>query len=135
MNSYYAPYVIRDEAGYWHDYNLPTTGPGPYGVELIIYVSSDEVLDCKQLLAAIKPFLKPAPPGVWYKITVSERNIRKDRLVTAPVLMTLHKGNQVQVSEVVDGQNGKWGKVVSYKIGDVITSSNGYIFLASLSQA
>ena len=30
-----APYVIRDDAGYWHSYELPTAGLGPVGVSLI----------------------------------------------------------------------------------------------------
>jgi hypothetical protein len=128
-----APYVIRDPQGYWHDYQLETTTDQP-GISMIVYLQSGETLDCSTILNALKPALNPAPAGKWYRITVAERNIRTKALTTAPIVMTLKLNNQVQVSALVDGPQGKWGKVMAIKLGEIVSIKDGYIYMASLKE-
>ena len=125
-----APYVIRDDQGFWHTYDLPTAWDDrPVGVLLVVYLQPLETLSCQTIIDALKPALHPAPQGDWYSITVADRNVRS----SAPlgnVLITLHYPDQVQVVEKV--LLGTWGRIVAYSHNRVITALNGFVLMSSL---
>jgi GH25 family lysozyme M1 (1,4-beta-N-acetylmuramidase) len=70
----------------------------------------------------------PQPIGVWYRITVPDRNIRiTPNSLTGKVIITLHRGDIVLVDETVNGLPGVWGEVTAYKQRNMVTPSPGYV--------
>ena len=129
----YAPYIIRDEQGYWHTYKLErSTESNPVGVCLIVMIQYDEILEIQAVIDALKPALKPAPVGDWYLITVAERVIRKDANTLTPIVISLKKNDKVQITEKKKAPPGEWGKVVTININGTIRNISGWIYLGSL---
>lgn len=77
----------------------------------------------------------PAPvQGDWYSVSVAERNIRRNpNAVTGQVVLTLTRGDQVQVSNIVSGVPGQWGVTVAWKRAGTIHELKGcYVYMSSL---
>jgi hypothetical protein len=127
-----APYIIRDEKGYWHDYQLPTAWDDkPVGVLLVVYLQPGETLDCQTLLTALKPALTPAPPGNWYRVTVVGRNVRAEA-PNGKVVFTLAYNDLVQVVETKKVWLQTWGRVAAYKRGSRVYPLAGWVYMSSL---
>ena len=104
-----APYVIRDEAGYWHNYVLPTAwNDKPIGVSLIVYIQPGEMLDCETITHTLRTALSHSPKGEWYRITVAVRLIRSEPRTNATIVYSLQRGDRVQIFEQVSVSPGKW---------------------------
>ena len=75
----------------------------------------------------------PAPVGVWYWITVSDRNVRATvNSITGKVMTTLHKNDRVEVTQLVNGVPGTWGRVIAYNHQGIETKMDGYVYMSSL---
>jgi GH25 family lysozyme M1 (1,4-beta-N-acetylmuramidase) len=87
------------------------------------------------LLGLISPSPEPPPEpaGIWYRVPVSARNVRKTpNSITGAVVLTLHTGDEVLVSELVTGVPGQWGRTLAYRHCGVLNPLIGYIYMNSL---
>lgn len=128
-----APYIIRDQLGYWHSFDLPVAHVNPpVGVLLIVYLQPGEKLECNTLLNALKPALTPAPLGQWYRITVEVRYIRKRPNQSADIVTWANLNDLIQVTDEIIAPPGVWGKVIAARIGNQPKSILGYAYLGNL---
>lgn len=75
----------------------------------------------------------PPPIGTWYLVSMEARNIRAlPNTLTGKVLFTLHKYDMVEITDIVNGFPGQWGRVISYKINGVVTRIDGYVYMTNL---
>lgn len=102
--------------------------------ECDLNVSLVDKIILMDLLAGDPPPPVPPPTGDWYFVSMAERNIRATpNAISGKVLLTLHYGDQVQVSNIVSGTPGQWGVTVAYKInGESHPCLNNYIYMNNL---